>query len=55
MFLSSLPANYDQLKHILKYVRKSLTPAEVFVASRFKERELAELQKLEKGSATVFL
>lgn len=53
MFLNSLPMSYDQLKHTLKYGKESLTLKEVCSAARSKQREVKEMSKAEKGSATI--
>ena len=50
LLLTSLPANYDQLKHTLKYGRESLTLKEVIYAARSREREVTESDKTEKSS-----
>lgn len=53
VFLSSLPASYDQLKHTLKYGKDSLTLEEVISAARSKQREIQDSGRSEKGTATV--
>lgn len=52
VFLSSLPASYDQLKHTLKYGKDSITLEEVISAARSKQREINESSRGDKGSAT---
>lgn len=53
LILNSLPANYIQLKHTLKYGNKTLSVQDVVSSAKSLERELAELKELEKGPSTV--
>ena len=52
LLLTSLPTNFDQLKHTLKCGRESMSLEEVVSAARSREREVTELKsERDSGSA----
>ncbi|KAG7567097.1 Integrase catalytic core, partial [Arabidopsis thaliana x Arabidopsis arenosa] len=53
LFLNGLSSRYSQLKHTLKYGNKALLLQDVISSAKSLERELDELQELEKSPSTV--
>lgn len=53
LFLNGLSSRYSQLKHTLKYGNKALSLQDVISSAKSLERELDELQELERSSSTV--